>query len=163
VQNVAPSIGILSAVQGPPSGCTIPAVTLTVPFTDPGIGDDPFNVHVAWGDGSQEDFPVSGSSGTYSLQVNHTYSSTGNKAISVIVADDELAQDADSTNITVNGSAGGPATVAIAGAPVSSPEGTSIGLTSSVQQSCASPINYAWSVTKNGNPFATGSAAKSRR
>jgi uncharacterized delta-60 repeat protein len=49
--------------------------------------------------------------------------------------------------------------VAINGAPASSPEGTAINLTSMVTVGSAPIANYAWSVTKNGNPYTTGSAA----
>lgn len=50
-------------------------------------------------------------------------------------------------------------TVAINGAPASSPEGTAINLTSSVTPGSGTIASYAWSVTKNGNPYASGTAA----
>ena len=52
-------------------------------------------------------------------------------------------------------------TVSITGAPASSPEGTAISLGSTVTDpsvaDTAAGFTYAWSVTKNGNPFASGS------
>src|SRR5205814_1394189 len=57
---------------------------------------------------------------------------------------------------TVHTDTGSP-TVSINGAPISSPEGTAISLTSSVLP--AGTYTYAWTVTKNGNPFATGSTS----
>jgi Ca2+-binding RTX toxin-like protein len=54
-------------------------------------------------------------------------------------------------------------TAAINGAPTSSPEGTLINLTSTVQDvgpvDTAAGFTFAWSVTKNGLPFASGTAA----
>ncbi len=50
----------------------------------------------------------------------------------------------------------------IVGAPATGPEGTAINLTSTVTDvnfSQGDTVTYAWSVTKNGNPYATGSAA----
>ena len=46
---------------------------------------------------------------------------------------------------------------AITGAPTSSPEGTAITLGSTVTDpGTADTHSYAWSVTKNGNPYAAG-------
>ena len=54
-------------------------------------------------------------------------------------------------------------TVAITGAPTSGPEGTAINLGSNATDPSSADTSagftYAWSVTKNGNPYATGSAA----
>src|SRR2546428_149262 len=54
-------------------------------------------------------------------------------------------------------------TAAINGAPASSAEGTPISLTSTVTDpsstDTAAGFAYSWNVTKNGNPFASGSAA----
>jgi PKD repeat protein len=50
-----------------------------------------------------------------------------------------------------------PPAVTIDGAPASSPEGTAINLTSTVTSpGAANTFTYAWSVTKNGAPYATG-------
>src|SRR5207248_23834 len=62
-----------------------------------------------------------------------------------------------SQNITVSNVA---PTAAIVGAPGSTPEGTGISLTSSVSDpGSLDSFVYAWSVTKNGNAYASGSAA----
>jgi hypothetical protein len=59
----------------------------------------------------------------------------------------------------INVTDGGPPTaVEIDGAPASSQEGTEIHLTSDVVGGCGSHV-YIWSVTKNGAPYASGSAA----
>jgi hypothetical protein len=62
--------------------------------------------------------------------------------------------------ITVNNVAPTPA---IAGAPTTSPEGTAITLTATATDPSAADtaagFTYAWSVTKDGSPFATGSGA----
>src|SRR5205807_824060 len=51
-------------------------------------------------------------------------------------------------------------TATINGAPASSPEGTAINLTSSVSDpGTLDTQSYAWTVTKNGNPYASGSLA----
>jgi uncharacterized delta-60 repeat protein len=50
-------------------------------------------------------------------------------------------------------------TVAINGAPASSPEGTPISLTSTVTPGSDAIQSYAWNVTKNGNPYASGNTA----
>jgi hypothetical protein len=61
------------------------------------------------------------------------------------------------TTITVDNV---PPTVTINGAPASSPEGTAISLTSTVTDpGTPETFAYAWSVTKNGSPYASGSGA----
>src|SRR5262249_54350786 len=56
-----------------------------------------------------------------------------------------------------------PPTATVNGAPVSSPEGTSISLTSTISDpspaDAAAGFTSAWSVTKDGNLFASGSGA----
>lgn len=52
-----------------------------------------------------------------------------------------------------------PLSVIIFGAPTSSPEGTTIHLTSSVTDKYNNVFNYAWKVTRNGVLYATGNQA----
>lgn len=66
------------------------------------------------------------------------------------------AVDSASTTLTVNNA---NPLVAITGAPTSGPEGTAISLGSSITDVAADTHTYSWSVTKNGNAYATGTAA----
>jgi len=72
------------------------------------------------------------------------------------VDEDGTHENAGTKEITVVNVA---PTVSIVGAPVSSPEGTAINLTATVTDPGTDTFTYAWSVTKAGSPYATGSAA----
>src|SRR5439155_773088 len=90
---------------------------------------------------------------------NSTPPATG-YTVTVKVTDKDGGTDSKTFKVTVANLA---PTAAINGAPASSAEGTPISLTSTVTDpsstDTAAGFTYSWSVTKNGNPFASGSAA----
>jgi PKD repeat protein/type VI protein secretion system component Hcp len=57
---------------------------------------------------------------------------------------------------TPAGQTGGPPSVALQGAPGSSPEGTLISLTSAVSDAGNSAVSYAWQVSRDGAAYASG-------
>jgi hypothetical protein len=89
---------------------------------------------------------------------------TETDTVDVTAADDDPggtnATDSDDATVTIHNL---PPSVAITGAPASSPEGTAIDLGSTVNDPSpvdqAAGFTYAWSVTKNASPFASGSSA----
>jgi len=114
------------------------------------------SVTIDWGDGSApQNVPVT--AGAYSA--NHQYiddnpSVTSSDIYTVTVTAGTASADYEVTVSNVAPMA------TINGAPASGPEGTAIALTSTVSDlGTADTFTYAWSVTKNGNPYATGSAA----
>jgi uncharacterized delta-60 repeat protein len=139
-----------------------------------------FRLDINWGDpmspNNSETFYLNGgslpahvswNSATGEFSVTHQYrhdgASPGNGTasdlypISVTVADDDGGQDTRGTSVTVNNVA---PTVSITGAPATSPEGTAISLTSTVSDpGSADTHTYAWSVTKNGSAYASGTSS----
>ncbi|MBI1927936.1 PKD domain-containing protein, partial [Candidatus Poribacteria bacterium] len=94
--------------------------------------------------------------------VTATFNATDNGSFTVglRVTDAENNMATDTATVDVTNVA---PTASITGAPASSPEGTKIDLTSAVTDpssaDTAAGFTYAWSVTKNGNPFGSGSSA----
>lgn len=136
------------------------SVTLSGTYSDVGTADT-HSLTIDWGDGTAPQ-TVAISGGTFS--VNHQYlddnptnTSSDLNTITLTVTDDDLGTDSDTQSVTVDNVA---PTVTINGAPVSSPEGTSIVLTSTVTDpGTQDTFSYSWSVTKDGNPFASGNSA----
>ncbi len=129
-------------------------------FSDPGINDNPWTVDVDWGDGSPHTTFNMATQGALTGQ-SHTYADGPNSyTIAVKVTDKDGGSDTKTFKVTVNNVA---PTATIVGAPASSPEGTLISLSSTVTDSSTSDtaagFTYALSVTKNGNPFASGSVS----
>ena len=134
-------------------------------FVDPGA-DAPWSVLVSWGDSSTTG-PVSftplgyspfGSSAPYALpSLPHAYADNGTYTVTVTVTDKDSASHFDTFQVIVDNVA---PSASIEGAPASSPEGTLIELTSVVTDpGTADTHTYEWSVTKNGNPYASGTDA----
>src|SRR5205807_2215371 len=94
---------------------------------------------------------------------SHTYADNrpGNApyTITATVTDANNLSGSATTTATVNNV---PPTAAINGAPATSPEGTAISLTSSATDAgsadTAAGLASSWSVTKNGQPFRTGTS-----
>lgn len=133
-------------------------ITLTGDYSDVGTLDT-HTLRVNWNDGSLiEYFNVSG--GHFS--VTHKYvddNPTGTAVdlinIGVALVDDDRLSTTASFPLTVNNIS---PTAAIGGAPATCPEGTSISLTSNVTEvSAPDVLTYAWTITKNGNAYATAS------
>src|SRR5207245_414785 len=133
-------------------------------FSDVGVNDNPWAVDVDWGDGSLHTTFSLATQGaitaaSHAYADNSTPPATG-YTVTVKVTDKDGGTDSKTFKVTVANLA---PTAAINGAPASSAEGTPISLTSTVTDpsstDTAAGFTYSWSVTKNGNPFASGSAA----
>lgn len=130
-------------------------------FADLSTGG-PWTVDVDWGDGSAHTAFSVTASGSLGSQT-HTYADNRSDgaaySVSVKVTDKGDLSDSKSFNVTVANVA--PA-VTIRGAPAGSPEGTAIALDSTVTDpSLLDAFTYAWSATKNGQPFGASGAAAS--
>jgi len=174
VSNVAPSNVVL---EMPASIDENGVATLTGTFEDPSALD----VHVAtidWGDGTTEPMtfdPV----GSRSDSATHQYLDDGltpggspsfTYTISVVVNDGTEDSAPGTTTVVVNNV--DPADVAIIGQdpvtsgptpppeiPASVPEGTNVNMTADFTDvGTLDTHTFAWSATKNGDPFATGTA-----
>src|SRR5207302_1914276 len=145
--NVAPTAHINGAPASSPEGTLI---SLTSSFSDPGTAD---TFTYAWSVTKNGNPYATGSASSFSFTPNDN----GNYIVSLTITDDDHGAGSDSKSINVTNVA---PTATINGAPASSAEGTAINLTSSVSdRGSADTFTYAWSVTKNGNPYATGSAS----
>ena len=91
-----------------------------------------------------------------------TASDEGPTAFVTITADDGTATTPTTFSVTINAA---PPTAWIRSAPASAAEGSTVTLsgygTSPSAEDTAGPWVYAWSVTKNGNPFGTAGTATS--
>src|SRR5207253_11121026 len=141
VVNVAPAPTINGAPASSPEGTLI---SLTSSANDPGTQD---TFTYAWSVTKNGNPYLSGSNANFSFTPNDN----GTYVVSLMVSDDDNGSGSDSKSISVTNVA---PTAQINGAPASSPEGTAINLTSSVSDpGTADTFTYAWSVTKNGNPY----------
>ena len=137
------------------------SVTLNGTFVDPDTQDS-HSVSIDWGDGSAVTV-VPLAANVFAFSIGHTYLNNpagapqGSFTISATVADASLATANATTSIQVKNVA---PTVTINGAPPSILLGSSVALTSTViDPGTLDTFTYAWSVTKNGAPFATGNQA----
>jgi uncharacterized delta-60 repeat protein len=148
VANVAPTLtvtGTGTANEGSP-------YTVNLGSNDPGA-DTISSWTINWGDGHTDILSGHPSSAT------HTYANNGNYTIVSSATDEDGTYSAPNAAVAVANVAPTPT---INGAPASSPEATAISLTSSVSDpGSLDTFTYAWSVTKNGNPFATAGTASS--
>jgi PKD repeat protein len=91
-----------------------------------------------------------------SLTPTYTYANSGTYTVTLTVTDAQNHVGQGTLHVTVQDVA---PTVAILGAPMSSPEGTAISLTSTVTSpspaDMSAGFSYAWSVTANGSAFAS--------
>jgi peptidoglycan/xylan/chitin deacetylase (PgdA/CDA1 family) len=148
VLNVAPTPSITGAPTTSPEGT---AISLGSTVSDPGA-DETFT-H-AWS--VTKDGTTYGSGGT-SADFSFTPNDNGSYVVTLTVTDS--AGDPGTTTTTIAVTNGAP-TSTITGAPPSSPEGAAISLGSSIADPGTSDtFTYAWNVTKDGSPFATGTSA----
>jgi hypothetical protein len=158
VTNVSPALGalVLSSSTVNENG----SVTLSGTYTDPGAIDTE-TLTINWGDGS---VPTSMIVTGNTFSVTHQYlddNPTGTPSdlnvISVTITDNNGGTDSATASVTVNNVA---PTATIVGAPVTSPEGSPINLTSTVTDpGTLDTITKTWSVTKNAVAFAAGTGA----
>jgi hypothetical protein len=146
--NVDPTATIDGAPASSPEGTEI---GLTSSVSDPGTADTHTYAWSVTKDGNQ--YGSGGTSTTFSF----TPDDNGSYVVKLVVTDDDGGSGTDAETIAVTNV---DPTATINGAPASSPEGTSIGLTSSLTDpGTADTHTYAWSVKKNGSPYASGSTA----
>jgi PKD domain-containing protein len=153
VANVAPTPSISGAPASSPEGT---AISLTGSATDPSPADTAAGFTFGWSVTKNGNPFTSGSGASFSF----TPDDNGSYVLTLTATDKDNGTGSTSTTINVTNVS---PTAAINGAPASSPEGTAIALTSTVTDPSSADttagFTYAWSVTKNGNPFASGSAA----
>jgi hypothetical protein len=125
-------------------------------FTDPDANT--WSATVDYGEGSGVQPLVMNPNKTFALQ--HFYVDNGVYMVRVSVQDSAGAEGVDTVMVTVDNVAPRPTA---SGVPAASPEGTTVTLVGSATD--PSPMDtvagfaYAWSVTKNGSPYASGSGA----
>jgi hypothetical protein len=159
VNNVAPSGTKLQLNHGTINeGDT---ATLAGSFTDPSTVDG-HTVTIDWGDGSAPD-TLTLMAGATTFNKDHHYldNRPGNAPYTItahVVDTGDGGADQATAQVTVLNVAPTPV---ITGAPASIPEGGTITLGSTVTDPGPLDTNptYAWTVTKNGSPFASGTAA----
>lgn len=147
VTNVAPSVSIGGAAATSPEGS---AIDLSSTVSDGGSAD---SHTVAWSVTRNGSAYASGTSPSLSF----TPDDDGTYVVTATATDDDGEAGTSSATITVTNVA---PSVSIGGAPATSPEGVAIHLTSTVTDSGAADTQtVAWTVTKDGSPYASGSAA----
>jgi uncharacterized repeat protein (TIGR01451 family) len=122
--------------------------------------DGPWSIAIDWGDGSQPDARTALVPGTLA-PATHTYADgPSSRTVQVTVTDRWGLPGSAGFTIDVANVAPTPS---IGGAPASSPEGTLLTLTASATDpsapDTAAGITFAWTVTKDGAPFATALGA----
>ncbi len=147
VSNVAPTIETLTADSPILEGGSS---TVTVGASDPAGANDPLSYEYdCANDGSYEIGPESTGSASC------TYTDNGTFTVKVRVTDGDGGAATATTTVTVQNV---DPTPTITGGPTTSPEGTEIELDNSVDDpGTDDTFTYAWSVTKDGAPFASGS------
>jgi len=147
VTNLNPTVAITGAPATSPEGTS---ATLGSSASDAAGVNDPLTL--TW------NVTKNGSPYASGTGVGFTFTPNDNgEYIATVVADDGdggIAMDSKTIAVTnVN------PTVAISGAPASSPEGTAITLSANAADAAGAndPLTFAWSVTKNGSAFASGS------
>jgi Ca2+-binding RTX toxin-like protein len=162
------------------SGSTInenDVATVLATISDPGTLDT-FSVTVNWGLGEGSPDTITGLGGTNLsgtvggtsyiwtastrlLSLTHQYlddnptgTASDNYTVSLSVTDDDTGTSSTSTSVIVNNVA---PLVIIGGAPLTIPEGSTVSFTTTVTDpGTLDTFTYAWSVTKNSIPYATG-------
>src|SRR5262249_34871403 len=146
-------VAINGAPASSPEGT---AISLTSTVSDPSPVDTAAGFTYAWSVTKNGSAYASGSGASFSF----TPDDNGTYVRTVEVTERKGGTATASRTIAVASVA--PA-VTVTGAPASSPEGTAVSLTSTVSD--PSPVDttagftYAWNVTKNGSPYASGTAA----
>lgn len=154
VPNTAPTVAITGVPATPAVGTLI---SLNSTVTDPDSGD---TIAYAW-TVTKDGAPFS--TGTNAI-FGFTPSGAGTYAVSVIVTDKALATGSANASIVVPAQTVIPGntnpTAAITGVPASPTTGVSISLNVTVVDPDANEVfSYAWSVSKDGTPLATGANA----
>jgi hypothetical protein len=153
VANVAPTPSMSGAPDSSPEGT---AISLTGSATDASPVDTAVGFTFGWSVTKNGSPFATGSGASFSF----TPDDNGSYVVTLTATDKDSGVGSTSATIAVTNVA---PTAVINGAPATSPEGTSIALSSTVSDPSTADtttgFNYAWTVTKNGNPFASGSEA----
>jgi hypothetical protein len=155
VTNVPPTVTITGNPGTSPEGSS---VALGTTVTDPGAADMSAGFTYAWA------VTKNGSPFAQSTASSPTFTFTpddnGNYQVTVTATDEDGGSSSATTPLVVTNV---PPTVAITGNPGISPEGSLVTLTSTVTDpspvDTAAGFTYAWTVLKNGSPFASGTTA----
>ncbi|MEA1952641.1 MAG: PKD domain-containing protein [Planctomycetota bacterium] len=153
VDNVNPLLDTLFVTSVDEDG----TVHLTGTYSDVGT-QDTHDLTIDWGEGAPETVVVAG--GTFDvthqyLDDNPTATGSDDYTVGVTLTDDDGGTDTGSVTATVTNV---NPVVSIVGAPATVSEGTLISLSANVtDQGTLDTFTYAWSVTKNGNPYDSGS------
>ncbi|MEK7786663.1 MAG: PKD domain-containing protein [Chloroflexota bacterium] len=86
VNNVAPTLGVITAPSGPLAVNT--AVAISAAFSDPGLLDT-HTAEIDWGDGSVSAGVVNETDGSGAISGSHTYTMPGVYTVKVTVSDDD--------------------------------------------------------------------------
>lgn len=137
VDNVAPTLGALTATAGPI--VVGQPVTVGGNFTDPGANDSHTSSY-DWGDMSTSSGSVTESGGSGSVSGTHSFGAPGDYLVSVDVNDGDGGIDTRTIHVYVNS----PPTAA-AGGPYTGPEGTTLTLSGTAGDVDGDPLTYSWS------------------
>ncbi len=144
VTNLNPTVTIVGAPASSPEGTQI---DLTSTVSDPGTADVITRAWSVTKDGAPFD-SGNGPAFSFTPDDNATY------VVTLVATDDDAGSDTDTA--TVNVTNVGP-TVSIDGPdPLSSPEGTEVSLTATVNDPGNDALTLTWTVTKDGAPFDAG-------
>ena len=147
VVNVSPTVAITGAPASPATGV---AVNLALTVTDPGIHD---TFTYAWNVTKDGAAFASGTNATFGFTPN----GKGSYAVTVTVTDKDGGTGTASVTLAVPNT---NPTVSITGLPASAAAGTQITLSATVTDpDTGDTATYAWSATKAGVSFATGTNA----
>ena len=153
VSNMPPTVAITGAPASSPEGT---AISLGSSVTDPSSVDTTTGFTMAWSV-TKNGGPFASGSGA---SLTFTPNDNGSYVVTLSATDKDGGVGNDSKTITVTNV---PPTAAITGAAASSAEGTTITLGSTVTDpssaDTAAGFTFAWSVVKNGSPFASGNSA----
>src|SRR2546426_139416 len=146
ITNVAPGVGINNVPASSPEGT---AISLTSTVTDLSSADTAAGFTYSW--------TVNGNPSGSGTSLTFTPNDNGTYAVTLTVTDKDGSTGTDNRSITITNVA--PA-VGINSAPASSAVGTPIALTSTVADpGSLDTFTYAWSVTRNGSAFTTGTTS----
>lgn len=147
VTNVNPTATISGAPAASPEGT---AISLSGATSDAGSAD---TQTFAWAVTKNGDAYTSGTGAAFTF----TPDDNGTFVVTLTVTDNDGGMGTDSATISVTNVAPLPA---IHGAPATAPEGEAINLTGSASDAgSADTIAFDWTVTRDGNAFASGSGA----
>jgi hypothetical protein len=155
VQNLDPTVELSAGNASSFGESATLERTFNYSASDPAGAADPLTATISCGTGGSY---VGGSDTGSSFKCKFP-DGPASPTVSISVNDGDGGTDSDSQNVTVQNL---DPTATITGAPTTSPEGTAVNLGSTVSDPSAVDVaagfTRSWSVTKNGNPYGSGSA-----